>query len=303
MTHRGASTARAPTHVLRIGAALAIAALLVGCGRASLEPAGPVADQERTILFDALAIMLAIVIPVIVATIAFAWWFRASNRRARYTPEWAFSGRIELVTWSIPTLVILFLGGIGWISAHKLDPAQPLDPQAKPLDIQVVSLDWKWLFIYPQQGIASINRLVVPAGVPLRLRLTSASVWNVFWVPQLGSMLYCMYGMAGTLNLEASHPGVYYGESAMISGDGFASMHFDTVAVPMQQFGAWVEQARSKGPTLDDTSYRTLLHPSESVPPYTYRSVEPGLFAAIVTQKLPPGEGSAGAVQTVSPEN
>ncbi len=274
-------------------AALVMVALgaLASCGRAELEPAGPVSSAERTILFDSLAIMLTIVVPVIVATIAVAWWFRASNRRARRRPSFVYSGRIELLVWSIPALVIVFLGGIGWISSHDLDPARPLPSRARPLDIQVVSLDWKWLFIYPEQGIASVNRLVVPVGVPLHLRLTSATVWNVFWVPQLGSMLYCMHGMAGTLYLQADQPGVFPGESAMISGDGFATMHFDTDAVAPEGFTAWVGAARGAGPALDEAAYRGLLRQSMSVKPYTYRSVEPGLFQNIVLGKLPPGEG------------
>jgi cytochrome o ubiquinol oxidase subunit II len=272
-----------------------------------------VSSAERIILLDAVAIMLAIIVPVIVATLAVAWWFRSANRRARRRPDFVYSGRIELIIWSIPTLVVIFLGGIAWISSHELDPARPLAVQslparsasarARPLTVQVVALDWKWLFIYPDQGIASVNRLVVPAGVPLHLRLTSATVWNVFWVPQLGSMLYCMRGMAGTLWLEASRPGVYYGESAMISGDGFAGMHFDTDAVAPDAFAAWVRTARGAGAALDEHAYRGLLRQSMSVRPYTYRSVQPGLFDAIVLQKLPPGEGPRGGLPGVHPES
>jgi len=270
--------------------ALVIAALS-GCERGVLDPAGPVGASERNILFDSLAIMLAIVIPVIIATLWIAFRYRASNTRAQYLPTFTHSGRIELITWSIPALVIFFLGGLAWTSSFLLDPAHPLASRAKPLEIQVVSLDWKWLFIYPEQRVASINRLVVPAGVPLRLRLTSASVWNVFWVPQLGSMLYCMYGMAGTLYLQADHPGVYRGGSAMISGDGFADMHFDTEALSTSDFTSWVSSAQASGPALDDGAYRALLVQSSNVPPQTYRSVRAGLFEAIVTQELPPGQG------------
>jgi cytochrome o ubiquinol oxidase subunit II len=266
--------------------------LLAGCGRAELEPAGPVGDQERTILFDALAIMLAIVVPVIVATIWTAWWYRRSNPRARRMPTFTYSGRLELVIWSIPALVVVFLGGIAWIGSHDLDPAKPLPGRTPALEVQVISLDWKWLFIYPQQGVASVNRLVVPAGVPLHLRLTSATVWNVFWVPQLGSMLYCMSGMAGTLWLQADRPGVYHGESAMISGDGFATMHFNTDAVTPAQFDAWVSDSRTSGSVLDVSSYRQLEQPTMSVPPYTYRAVQPGLFEAVVLQRIPAADGS-----------
>jgi cytochrome o ubiquinol oxidase subunit II len=271
--------------------ALAALACLSACGGAELDPAGPVGEAERKILFDALAMMLAIVVPVMIATLVIAFRFRASNKRAPYWPTFTHSGRIELITWSIPALVIFFLGGVAWTSSFLLDPARPLASRVKPLEIQVVSLDWKWLFIYPEQRVASINRLVVPAGVPLHMRLTSASVWNVFWVPQLGSMLYCMHGMAGTLYLQADRPGVYQGSSAMISGDGFADMHFDTAAVPNGEFASWVSAAQAAGPVLDDSAYRALLRQSSNVPPQTYRSVRPGLFEAIVTQQLPPGEG------------
>ncbi len=281
-----------------IGASCGLAA----CGKAALEPAGPVSSAERTILLDSLAIMLAIVVPVIAATLAVAWWFRASNRRARRRPDFVYSGRIELLVWSIPALVVVFLGGIGWIGSHDLDPARPLPSRTEPLDIQVVSLDWKWLFIYPDQRIASVNRLVVPVGVPLRLRLTSATVWNVFWVPQLGSMLYCMHGMAGTLYLQADRPGVFPGESAMLSGDGFATMHFDTEAVAPERFAAWISAARSAGPVLDESAYRGLLRQTMAVKPYTYRSVESGLFEAIVHEKLPAGEGPSAGLPGVRPE-
>ena len=271
--------------------ALAALTCLSACGGAALDPAGPVSAAERKILFDALVIMLAIVIPVMVATLLIAFRFRASNTDAPYWPTFTHSGRIELIIWSIPVLTIFFLGGVAWTSSFLLDPARPLPSRVKPLEIQVVSLDWKWLFIYPDQGVAGVNRLVVPVGVPLHLRLTSASVWNVFWVPQLGSMLYCMHGMAGTLYLQADHPGVYHGSSAMISGDGFADMHFDTHAVAIDEFARWVSATRDAGPALDEAAYRALLRQSSNVSPYTYASVRPGLFEAIVTQQLPPGEG------------
>ena len=283
-THRGACCA---SRVLFMLTALALG----GCEGGMLQPAGPISSAERTLFLDALSIMLAIVIPVIIATLAFAWWFRASNERATHLPNWSFSGRIELIVWSIPALVVFFLGGIAWISAHDLDPARPLASKQRPLEIDVVSLDWKWLFIYPEQRVASVNLLVIPTGVPLRLRLTSATVWNAFWVPQLGSMLYCMNGMSTTLHLQADRPGVYQGMSAMISGDGFAGMHFDTRALSQEQFNAWAVQARNGGPDLDMRTYLELLRPSESVPPYSYRSVQPGLFEAIVLQKVPPQPG------------
>ena len=264
---------------------------LAGCHTAVFSPAGPVSAGERIVLLDSLAIMLAVGIPTIVCTLVFAFWFRASNTRARYRPDFAYSGRLELLVWSIPALVIFFLGGIAWISAHLLDPAEPLKSTAQPLEVEVVSLDWKWLFIYPQQNVASVNRMVVPVGVPLNLKITSASVFNVFFVPQLGSEIYAMYGMTSRLNLQADRPGVYMGLSAHFSGDGFPGMHFDVDAVAPREFAGWAAGARAAGPALDDAAYRGLLKQTQDVGPYTYRSVAAGLFDRVVRQELPPGEG------------
>ena len=277
------------TGVLCVG--LCVLVSLTACNTAVLSPAGPVGEGNRIVLLDSLAIMLAIVIPTILATFAFAYWFRASNKRARHLPDWGYSGRLELIVWSIPALTVFFLGGIAWISAHLLDPAVPLKSKAEPLQVEVVSLDWKWLFIYPEQNVASINRMVVPAGVPLDLKITSASVFNVFFVPRLGSMIYAMYGMTTRLNLQADSSGVYPGLSAHFSGDGFPDMAFDVHAVSPEQFVQWASAARVDGPSLDEAAYRKLLAQTQNISPYTYRSVQPGLFDDIVEQRLPPGEG------------
>jgi cytochrome o ubiquinol oxidase subunit II len=264
---------------------------LAGCHTAVLSPAGPIGAADRSILLDALAIMLAIVVPTILATVAFAWWFRASNTRARHLPTWSYSGRIELIVWSIPALVVFFLGGIAWIGSHLLDPARPLSSGAKPLEIQVVSLDWKWLFIYPEQGVASVNGLVAPAGTPLHFQITSASVFNVFFVPRLGSEIYSMYGMTTQLNLQADRPGIYHGLSAHFSGDGFSDMAFDLHAVTPEQFAAWASSTSASGPVLDEAAYRNLLTQSQNIKPYTYRAVQRDLYGDIVSRRLPPGEG------------
>jgi cytochrome o ubiquinol oxidase subunit II len=265
--------------------------LLTACHLAVLSPVGPVGEGNRIVLLDSLAIMLAIVVPTIVAILAFAYWFRASNTRARYLPDWAYSGRLELIVWSIPILVVFFLSGIAWISSHLLDPAVPLKSKAKPLRVEVVSLDWKWLFIYPEQNVASVNQMVVPVGVPLDLKITSASVFNVFFVPRLGTMIYAMHGMTTRLNLQADLPGVYPGLSAHFSGDGFPGMAFDAHVVSPEQFAQWAAATRGTGPVLDEAAYRKLLRQTQNVTPYTYRSVQAGLFDDIVEQRLPPGEG------------
>jgi cytochrome o ubiquinol oxidase subunit 2 len=264
---------------------------LSGCGQTILSPIGPVGASESLILLDSLAIMLAIVTPTILAVLLFAWWYRASNSRAKRRPTFAYSGRLELLVWSIPALTIMFLGGLAWIGAHDLDPARPLKSPVKPLEVQVVSMDWKWLFIYPQQGVASVNLLAAPVGVPLHLSITSASVFNVFFVPRLGSEIYSMNGMATQLNLMADRTGVFPGLSAHFSGDGFSGMGFSLNAMSPQAFSAWVAGARSHGPALDPGGYGQLSKPSQNVAPFTYRSVAPGLFDQIVLQKLPPEQG------------
>jgi cytochrome o ubiquinol oxidase subunit II len=265
--------------------------VLTACQPAVLDPKGPVGLAQKMILIDSLAIMLAIVIPTIAVTFAVAWWFRASNMRARYLPDWVYSGRIELVTWSIPLLTVILLGGVAWIGSHDLDPAKPLPSNTPPLEVQVVSLDWKWLFIYPDQGVASVNQLVVPAGVPIHFSLTSASVMNVFFVPQLGSMIYTMNGMRTQLYLQADAPGTFRGLSAHYSGAGFPDMHFDVLALPAERFAAWIEATRNAGPTLDPGSYAALAKQSIITRPFTFRAADPTLFQQIVTQKLAPGPG------------
>lgn len=259
-----------------------------------LDPHGPVAAAEHTILVNATVIMLAVIVPVIVLTLAFAWWFRAGNRWARRDPDWAYSGAVEVTVWSIPALVVLFLGGIAWIGSHDLDPARPLASGAPPMNVQVVSLDWKWLFIYPDLGVASVNRLVVPAGTPLRLQLTSATVMNSFFVPQLGSQIYAMAGMTTTLHLQADEPGRYSGMSAMFSGDGFSDMRFEAVAVPQAQFAHWLSDARAGGATLDAAAYADLARPGVAASPLAFGRVAPDLFRTILSASTKPA-GAASA--------
>src|SRR5579859_7093191 len=223
---------------------------LSGCSEGVLSPHGPVGDAEKIILLNSLGIMLAIVIPTILATFAVAWWYRSSHVKARYLPNWEYSGRIEMIVWSIPAMVILLLGGIAWVGSHDLDPPKPLASSANPIAVEVVSLDWKWLFIYPEQGIASVNRLVVPAGVPISFRLTSDTVMNSFFIPELGSQIYTMHGMVSRLNLRADAAGTYPGLSAQFSGDGFSGMRFTVEAVSRDQFAQGVAGAKN-GPALD----------------------------------------------------
>ena len=270
-----------------------LACPLAGCVGV-LDPRGPVGASEELILADSLAIMLAIVVPVILATIGFAWWFRASNTRATYLPNWSFSGRLELIVWAIPALVITFLGGIAWFGSHALDPYAPLPSTTKPLEVEVVSLDWKWLFIYPGEGVATVNQLVVPTGTPVHFRLTSSGVMNSFFVPQLGSQIYTMAGMTSQLSLQADQPGAYDGLSAQFSGPGFADMRFTVKAVSGDDYAKWVADTKTNGSTLDKAAYATLAAPSENVQPAAYKTIDPSLFDAIVDGTAPAAPGAVG---------
>jgi len=275
------------------------AAALAGCTGGALDPQGPIAAAERQILFNSLGIMLAIVIPTMLATLGVAWWFRASNTRARYMPEFAYSGRLEILVWSIPIMTVFLVGGVAWVGSHDLDPPKAIVSAVKPVRVQVVSLDWKWLFIYPDQGIASVNRLTVPVGTPISFALTSSGVMNSFLVPQLGGQIYAMAGMVTRLHLQADHAGTYRGMSANYSGAGFSDMHFAVDAVPAQQFDDWVAAARASGPVLDAQQYAELARPSQAVASFTYRAVAPGLFGGVVSSEIPPCDRS----RCISPES
>jgi cytochrome o ubiquinol oxidase subunit 2 len=289
------------TRTRRIAERLAVVliggATLAGCTEGVLDPKGPIAAGERLILFNSVSIMLAIVIPTIVATLVVANWYRASNKRARYRPDFEYSERLELLVWAIPAMTVLLVGGVAWVGSHDLDPRKPIASPARPISVQVVSLDWKWLFIYPDQGIASINQLVIPIGTPVRFELTSAGVMNSFFVPQLGSQIYTMAGMVTHLNLQADHPGSYRGLSAQYSGRGFADMRFAVDAVSAEAFAQWVQQARGTGAVLDVPAYADLVKPSRAVAPSTYGDVVPALFDDIVRSVASPN----GAVPPTRP--
>src|SRR3984893_8310286 len=269
------------------------AAILGGCTEGVLDPKGPIAVADRQILLNSLGIMLAIVVPVILAILGVAFWFRASNERARYRPNFAYSGRLEMLVWSIPAMTVFLVGGVAWVGAHDVSPRKPIASTVKPLRVQVASLDWKWLFIYPDQGVASVNHLTIPVGTPVSLELTSSGVMNSFFVPQLGSQIYTMAGMMTRLHLQADHEGSYPGLSANYSGEGFADMRFTVDAVPPEAFAQWIDAARSSaGPMLDAGTYAALAKPSSAVAPFTYRSVAPDLFNGILGSAMHP-HGSA----------
>jgi cytochrome o ubiquinol oxidase subunit II len=288
----------------RILPALAAALALSGCiGVAN--PQGPIGAAQLTILNNSVVIMLFVVVPVLAMCLWFGWWYRAGNDKARHLPNWAYSGRVELVVWAIPVMIIIFLGGITWIGSHQLDPARPIDSGREPLEVQVVSLDWKWLFIYPTLNVASVNELVIPEGQPVRFRLTSATVMTSFFVPQLGSMIYTMNGMETKLHLQANNPGTFEGLASHYSGDGFTDMRFQVRSVSSEDFMNWIGTAKNNGETLDIPSYARLVEESHDVRPYTYRAVESGLFNSIVLRTAPdaPGPNKGEPSVDVSPRS
>jgi cytochrome o ubiquinol oxidase subunit 2 len=256
-----------------------------------LDPQGPVAAANTTILIDSIFIMLTIVVPTIIAILGSAYWFRASNTRAHFQPGFVYSGRIEMVVWSIPALTIILLGGVAWIGSHQLDPAARVPGTGAPLRIQAVSLDWKWLFIYPDQHIATVNSLTVPVGAELNFQLTSSSVMNVFFIPQLGSMIYTMNGMVTRLNLRADNEGKLQGLSAHFSGDGFPEMMFDVNVIPALSFPDWVANTAKTDQVLNEESYTRLKQQFVERGRPIYRLEDPRLFDFIATQKIPPGPG------------
>ena len=260
---------------------------LAGCNRGILDPVGPVGQAEKTILINSTAIMLAIIVPTMAATIAFAWWFRRGNRNATYRPDWEYSGAIEMVVWSIPALTVMLLGGIAWIGSHDLEPSKPLKSANPALEVDVVSLDWKWLFIYPKQGIASVNQLVVPAGTPVNFRLTSATVWNTFFVPQMGSMIYTMPNMTTRLSLQADRPGDVRRPLRALQRRRLPRHEFQgpgAAAGSVRDVGTGCPRL---GSALDGRTYAELSKPSSDVKPMTYGAVASGLFDAIAMNRAP----------------
>lgn len=265
------------------GLAIASALLLAGCQGGILDPKGPVAVEQKSLIITATALMLLVVIPVIVMTLFFAWKYRASNKDAVYEPKWSHSTKIELVVWLIPCIIIAFLAVLTWETTHKLDPYRPLDSDQKPIEVQVVALNWKWLFIYPEQQIATINELAFPSNVPVNFKITSDAAMNSFFIPQLGGQIYAMAGMQTQLHLLAHEPGVYKGFSANYSGAGFSGMKFNAVATKTPaEFDAWVAKVKASGKTLDVNGYRGLVLPSEKNPVTYYGAVTPYLFQGVL---------------------
>lgn len=269
---------------LAAGLVIGLALIAGGCGLAEapvLDPKGPVAIVQREILLRAFAIMMIVVVPVFTMTFWFARRYRASNRAARYEPDW-MSVRVDAVTWIVPALIVISLGVHVWIYTHRLDPYEPLDPSATPLEIQVVAQDWKWLFLYPGHKVATVNELAFPSGTPIRFTITSDTVMNSFFIPALGSQIYAMAGMQTELNLRADAPGRFVGRNTQYSGRGFADQHFTAIAMTRPDFDDWVQRVAQSPDRLDAAAYEQLAKPSVSHPVVHYSAFEPDLFHRII---------------------
>lgn len=284
----------------RLAPLLGIAAtvMLSGCDMVVMDPAGDVARQQAHLILWSTALMLLIIVPVMVLTVLFAWKYRAANKDAEYAPNWDHSTGLELVIWAAPLMIIIALGALTWVSTHLLDPYRPLGRLApgkavaaddQPLEVQVVSLDWKWLFIYPEQGIATVNELVLPLNRQVRFRMTSSSVMNTFWVPAMAGMIYTMPGMETKLHAVLDKPGRYEGRSGNYSGAGFSGMTFWTYAVDDGGFARWVSQTRAAQRRLTDANYLKLEQPSENVQPIRFGGVQDDLFRRITQICVKPG--------------
>ncbi|PBJ83200.1 ubiquinol oxidase subunit II [Lysobacteraceae bacterium NML93-0399] len=284
--------------ILRVSALLLAATLLSGCDWVVMSPAGDIAVQQRDLIVLSTVLMLLIIVPVIFLTFFFAWKYRESNRDAEYAPDWHHSTRLEVVIWSAPLAIILVLGTVTWIATHKLDPYRPLDridastPIAEgvePLVVEVVAIDWKWLFFYPEQGIATVNELAAPVDRPIQFKLTSSSIMNSFFVPALAGQIYAMPGMQTMLHAVINEEGQYKGFSGNFSGDGFSHMRFDFLGMSESDFDAWVAKVQADPTRLGREEYLVLERPSEREPVRYFGDVDPALFEAIVNMCVAPG--------------
>lgn len=273
--------------------------MLAGCNAVLLSPSGDIAVQQRDIMIQSTSFMLLIVIPVMFLTATIAWRYRESNTAVRNDPDWDHSTRLELVIWSVPLLIIICIGAITWASTHLLDPFRPLErisadhplPQGtKSLNVDVVALDWKWLFIYPDYGIATVNEMAAPVDQPIHFRISSSSVMNSFYVPALAGQIYAMPGMQTQLRAVINKAGKYEGFSANYSGAGFSGMRFAFLGVEQGDFDKWIASAKASGVTLDRAAYLQLERPSENEPVRRYSGVDKTLFNAIINMCVEPGK-------------
>lgn len=279
--------------------AVLLLSVLSGCNMVVMSPSGDIAAQQRDLIVISTVLMLLIIVPVLFLTLFFAWRYRQSNTAAKYDPEWHHSTGLEVIIWSAPLAIIIALGAITWVSTHKLDPYRPLDridaarpvtEEMKPITVEVVALDWKWLFFYPEYGIATVNEMAAPVDVPINFKITASSVMNSFYVPALAGMIYAMPGMQTKLHAVINKPGEYEGLSSNYSGDGFSHMRFKFHGVDQAGFDAWVARVKQNGTMLNRDAYLKLEKPSVKEPVRYYASVDDGLYEAVLNMCVREGQ-------------
>ncbi|MFC3691231.1 ubiquinol oxidase subunit II [Chenggangzhangella methanolivorans] len=282
-----------PVRAFKLLALLPLSLLLAGCEMVVMNPSGDIAVRQRDLILVSTALMLLIIIPVIALTLLFAWRYRASNKEAKYDPDWHHSTSLEVVIWAAPLVIIIALGAITWVSTHLLDPYRPLErldanraipENVKPLEVQAVALDWKWLFFYPEYGVATVNELAAPVDRPITFKLTSSTVMNSFYVPALAGMIYAMPGMETKLHAVINKAGDYEGFSANYSGAGFSNMRFRFHGLDDAGFDAWIAKAKEANATLDRAGYTELEQPSIADPVKRWSAVEDGLYDAVLNR-------------------
>lgn len=263
---------------------LAMFLLMAGCNKEFMlfDPKGPISEQQMDIILISIWVMLIVVIPVIIMSIWFPIKFRSGNKKSEYKPYWEHSNIIEIVVWSVPIVIIIVLGWITYVSSHSLDPREPIESENPTMVVQVVAMDWKWLFIYPEHEIATINEMAMPVDTPVEFLVTSATVMNSFFIPNLGTQIYAMSGMENRVHLMASEPGEYLGFSANYSGFGFSGMKFNTIATDEAGFQNWLTNVKASNQVLDKAQYEKLLEKSRDVQPMYFSSVNPLLFSDVI---------------------
>jgi cytochrome o ubiquinol oxidase subunit II len=280
---------------LALGAVLGVALLgvivhfLLNSNIPVLQPAGQIGEKEKHLLVITTLLCLIVVIPVFAMTIYIAWKYREGNKSVKYQPSWDHSWKIESVWWGIPILIISILAIITWRSSHELDPFKPLASANKAIPVQVVALPWKWLFIYPQQNISTVNYLAMPLNTPIDFQITADAPMNSFWIPQLGGQVYAMSGMSTQLHLIADKPGLYMGHSANISGRGFSGMNFQTHVWDRNQFDSWIGTVKKSSSKLTYDRYAQLSQDSENNPPAYYSATADNLYADVIMKYMEPG--------------
>lgn len=262
-------------------------ALLSGCQNyIVLDSKGKIGQDEVNLILIATILMLIVVIPVIFMSVWFPLKYRASNKSAVYKPSWSHSTKIESVVWLVPIIIVTILAVITWKTTHDLDPYKPLDSKVAPIEVDAVSLDWKWLFIYPDLHIATVNELAFPVNTPLNFRITSDTVMNSLFIPEIGTQIYAMAGMQTQLHLIANKQGTFMGYSSNYSGAGFSDMKFNALSMSSDDFNAWVAKVRASSNALNPQVYEQLTKPTEKVAPIYYSSVTDGLFKQAVDKYM-----------------